>query len=159
MKTRFKTAAGALGALGLVVTAFIGGWEGKRNVAYQDIVGVWTVCYGETRGVERGDRFTDAQCLEMLGNGVVEFEQGVRACLKAPDAIPDKPYAMMVSLAYNIGTGAFCGSTVARRANAGDIRGACEAFTMWVKAGGRTVPGLVNRRNAEKAICLEGVTG
>ena len=159
MKTRLKTAAGALGALGLLATAFIGGWEGKRNVAYQDIVGVWTVCYGETRGVERGDRFTDAQCLEMLGNGVVEFEQGVRACLKAPDAIPDKPYAMMVSLAYNIGTGAFCGSTVARRANAGDIKGACEAFTMWVKAGGRTVQGLVNRRNAEKAICLEGVTG
>lgn len=158
MKSRFKTAAGVLTALGMLVTGFVGGWEGKRNVAYQDIVGVWTACYGETRGIKPGDRFTDDQCTEMLGNGVVEFEQDVRACLKAPDAIPAKPYAMMVSLAYNIGPRAFCSSTVARRANAGDIRGACEAITMWVKAGGRTIQGLVNRRNAERAVCLEGVT-
>lgn len=157
MNSRLKTIGGGLTALGLLTATFIGGWEGKRNLAYQDLVGVWTVCYGETRGVERGDYFTDAQCVEMLGNGVVDFERRVRQCLKAPDAIPDKPYAMMVSLAYNIGTGAFCGSTVARRANAGDIKGACEAFTMWVKAGGRTVQGLVNRRNAERAKCLEGV--
>ena len=92
----------------------------------------------------------------MLGDGLVEFEQGIRACLKNPDAIPDKPYITFVSLSYNIGMRAFCGSTVARRANAGDITGACNAIPMWNKAGGRVVKGLVNRRAEEKRICLEG---
>lgn len=156
MASRLKTVAGALTALGLMTASFIGGWEGKSNTAYQDIVGVWTACYGETRGIERGDQFTDAQCIEMLGQGVVDFERGIRACLTEPDSIPDKPYAMFVSLSYNIGVRAFCGSTVARRANAGDIVGACNAIPMWNKAGGKVVQGLVNRRAAERAICLEG---
>lgn len=158
MNTRLKV-GGALTALGLLAASFVGGWEGKRNVAYPDIVGVWTVCYGETRGVKRGDRYTDDQCTAMLGNGLVEFEEGMRACLKAPDAIPAKPYAMFLSLSYNIGTGAFCRSTVARRANAGDIVGACNAIPMWNKAGGRVVRGLVNRRAEEQRVCLEGARG
>lgn len=156
-RSRVKTAAGALTALGMFVAAFIGGWEGKRNQAYQDIVGVWTVCYGETRGVERGDRYTDEQCLVMLGEGVAEFEQGVRRCLVNPDAIPSKSYAAILSLSYNIGIGAFCKSSVARRINAGDLRGGCDAILAWNKAGGRVVQGLVNRRKAEHALCLEGV--
>jgi lysozyme len=60
-------------------------------------------------------------------------------------------------LAFNIGTAAFCRSSVARRWNAGDWRGGCEAFLMWVHAGGRVVPGLINRRKAERAICLRGL--
>ncbi|MEO3997168.1 lysozyme [Mesorhizobium sp. CAU 1732] len=157
--SKIKTAAGALTALGILAAAFVGGWEGKRNAAYQDIVGVWTVCYGETRGVKRGDRYTDAECTAMLGQGLAEFETGMRKCLKAPDAIPGKSYAMFLSLSYNIGTGAFCRSTVARRANAGDIVGACNAIPLWNKAGGRVVKGLVNRRAAEQRICLEGARG
>lgn len=155
--SRLKKAGGALTALGLFVAAFVGGWEGKRNLAYPDIVGVWTVCYGETRGVKRGDRYSDDECLTMLGEGVAEFETGMRACLKAPDAIPPKPYAMFLSLSYNIGTGAFCRSTVARRANAGDIRGACNAIPLFNRAGGKVVKGLVNRRAAEQRVCLEGI--
>lgn len=150
-----RTAIGAAG-LGALVTAFVGGWEGKRNVAYRDIVGVPTVCYGETRGVKMGDRYTDEQCLTMLGDGLREFEQGVRKCLTAPDAIPDKPYAMFLSLSWNIGAGAFCKSTVARKANAGDLKGACDAMLAWNKAGGRVVKGLVNRRAEERRICLGG---
>lgn len=156
MKMQTKSRLKKSGALMAAAVALVGAWEGVRTVAYRDIVGIPTVCFGETRGVKMGDRYTLDECKVMLGDGLVEFERGMRACLKNPDAIPDKPYVTFLSLSYNIGTRAFCGSTVARRANAGDIRGACNAIPMWNKAGGRVVKGLVNRRAEERQICLEG---
>ncbi|MCO5153400.1 MULTISPECIES: lysozyme [unclassified Shinella] len=147
------------GTLMAAAVALIGGWEGLRTVAYRDVVGIPTVCFGETRGVKMGDRYSVDECKAMLGDGLAEFEQGMRKCLKAPDQIPAKSYISFLSLSYNIGTGAFCGSTVARRANAGDVRGACNAIPMWNKAGGRVVQGLVNRRKDEQRICIEGLAG
>lgn len=158
MATRLKKGMiGGLTAVGILAVGFVGGWEGKRNTAYLDIVGVPTVCFGETRGVKLGDKYTDEQCKAMLGEGLVEFEQGMRKCLVRPDTIPDKSYAMFLSLTYNIGQGAFCRSTIARRLNSGDIRGACDGLLAWNKAGGKVVQGLVNRRKAEHKLCLEGV--
>ncbi|WP_082640445.1 lysozyme [Aureimonas sp. N4] len=139
-----------------LVLGTIGTWEGVRTVAYPDIVGVPTVCFGETRGVKMGDRYTLEECRVMLGEGVKQFEAGMRACLTNPDAIPDKPYAAMVSVTYNIGTAGFCNSSMARRLNAGDIKGACDALLAWNKAGGRVVAGLTNRRQDERRLCLEG---
>jgi lysozyme len=153
--SRLKKSAGLMAA----AVALVGGWEGLRTIAYPDALanGIPTVCFGETRGVKLGDRYTVDQCKVMLGDALVEFETAMRKCLKAPDAIPAKPYTAFLSLSYNIGSGAFCGSTVARRANAGDLRGACNAIPMWNKAGGRVIKGLVNRRAEERRICLEGV--
>lgn len=152
-KSRLKKS----GALMAGAVALVGAWEGVKTVAYKDIVGVPTVCFGETRGVKMGDRYTMDECRAMLGDALVEFETNMRKCLKAPDSIPDKPYTAFLSLSYNIGTGAFCGSTVARKANDGDLRGACNAIPAWNRAGGRVVKGLVNRRAEEQKICLEGV--
>lgn len=148
------------GSAGLAAAiALIGSWEGVRTVAYKDIVGVPTVCFGETRGVKMGDRYTMDECRAMLGDGIVEFEAGMRKCLVAPDKVPEKAYVSYLSLSYNIGIGAFCKSTVARKANAGDYRGSCDAILAWNKAGGRVVQGLVNRRADERRICLDGVKG
>lgn len=144
------------GAIAAMAVALIGGYEGLRTVAYKDVVGIPTVCFGETRGVKMGDRYTVDECKAMLGDALVEFETGMRKCLVAPDAIPAKSYVAMLSLTYNIGQRAFCHSTVARRANAGDVIGACNAFVMWNKAGGRVIKGLTRRRAEEKAICLDG---
>lgn len=152
-KSRLKKS----GALMAGAVALVGAWEGVKTVAYKDIVGVPTVCFGETRGVKMGDRYTMDECRAMLGDALVEFETNMRKCLKAPDSIPDKPYTAFLSLSYNIGTGAFCGSTVARKANEGDLKGACNAIPAWNRAGGRVVKGLVNRRAEEQKICLEGV--
>lgn len=146
------------GALMAAAIALVGAWEGLRTVAYKDIVGIPTVCFGETRGVKIGDRYTVEECKTMLGEGLVEFETNMRRCLKAPDSLPAEPYVAFLSLSYNIGSRAFCGSTVARRANAGDIKGACNAILMWNKAGGRVVKGLQNRRAEEREICLRGVS-
>jgi lysozyme len=152
-KSRLKGSATVM-ALAIVL---VGTWEGLRTVAYKDIVGVPTVCFGETRGVKMGDKYSVEECKTMLGDGLIEFELGMQKCLTNPAKIPDKPYVAFLSLAYNIGNGAFCKSSIVRKANAGDIRGACNAIPLYNKAGGKVVKGLVRRRADEQRLCLEGI--
>ncbi len=148
------------GGLGVAVvialaTPMIQQWEGRSLVAYRDIVGVATICDGETRGVRMGDRATHEDCDRMTAKAVAEFEGAIRHCL--PYNLPVKMRAAFTVTAYNIGSNGFCRSTMSRRALAGDLRGACDALMMWTKAGGKVVRGLVNRRTAERKLCLEGV--
>lgn len=145
------------GALAASVVALVSGFEGLRTYAYRDPVGIPTICFGETRGVKMGDHKTPAECKDMLIARLAEFETGMRKCLASPDTIPDNAYAAFLSVSYNIGTGAFCKSSMARRANQGDIRGACEALLAWDKAGGFRLPGLTKRRQAERTLCLKGL--
>lgn len=152
-----KLAKGSAAAL--AIATLIGGFEGVRTYAYQDPVGIPTICFGETRDVRMGEHKTLSECRAMLADRVVDFSRGVDACLKDEAAIPDETYGAFVSLAYNIGVGAFCHSTLARKANAGDLRGACGQFPLWNKAHGIVLPGLVKRRAEEQALCLAGVEG
>jgi lysozyme len=149
---------GAATALGLMAIVVVGGHEGLVLKSYRDVVGVWTACYGETKDIRPGMKFTKERCDEMLLNdGLARHEQGMRGCLNAPDQIPDKTYVAMVSFTYNVGIGAFCKSTVARRLNNLDYRGACDALLAWNKAGGRVIKGLTIRRKAERKLCMEGL--
>lgn len=145
------------GALAASVVALVSGFEGLRTYAYRDPVGIPTICFGETRGVKMGDHKTPAECRDMLISRLAEFETGMRKCLASPDTIPDNAYAAFLSASYNIGTGAFCKSSIARKANAGDIRGACDALLAWDKAGGFRLPGLTKRRAKERELCLRGI--
>lgn len=132
--------------------------EGKRNVTYLDVVSVPTACYGSTGPhVGRiGTRWTDGQCDALLMADVRKHLDGVLKC--TPGIINNAPVlAAATELTFNIGVGAYCRSTVARRFNAGRLREGCDAFRMWVKAGGRTWPGLVKRRDRERVKCLQGV--
>jgi len=147
-----------------LAVGLVGVFEGLRTHAYRDPIGIPTVCYGETRGVKMGDAYTKEQCDVMLGNALVDFELRMRKCLTAPDRIPDKSYVAFLSLAYNIGVGGFCKSSIARYANryasTGNLRDlteACNRLRLYNKAGGRVLNGLVRRRNEERKLCLEGV--
>lgn len=155
--SRLKKAAVGFTVAGSLAIGLIGGFEGLRTKAYRDVVGVPTVCFGETRGVKMGDSYTVEECKAMLGDALVEFEAGMRKCMVRPDSVPDKPYVAFLSLSYNIGIGAFCKSTLVRKLNAGDIRGACNELTKWNRAGGRVIRGLTIRRAEERKLCLEGV--
>lgn len=153
-------------AIGLLAVSFIGGWEGVRLYSYRDIIGVWTACYGETKGIGPGMKFTKEQCDDMFIGGIQRHEEGMRKCLKNPDALPMKTYVAALSLTYNIGIGGFCRSTMAKRLNAGDLPGACKALTWYTRAGGKQVKGLVNRRIdglpgmiSEYKLCLQGIEG
>ena len=134
-------------------TVFVGGWEGLQLVAYRDVVSVPTICYGETRGVRMGDRATKEECDAMLAVGLSDFAAGIARCVPF-DGLPVPTQVAVVSLSYNIGQGAFCKSTVARKLREGDRAGACEAFMVWNKAGGVVWRGLTRRRAAERELCL-----
>lgn len=150
-----KRLAGIVGASAVAgLIAVVAQWEGKSNDPYRDLVGVWTVCYGETRVEMR--RYSNAECEDMLANGLADFAGPVLK--RNPELRGRDPQLIAaVSLSYNIGSAAYDRSTVARRFSAGDFKGACDAFLMWTKAGGREVKGLRNRRENERQICLRGL--
>lgn len=153
-KTTKATIAGA--AATVLAVGIIAPLEGLRNDPYNDIVGIRTVCYGETQNIEER-HYTTEECRAKLEKAVGErYLKPVADCVPQIAARPEQ-LAASTSLAYNIGVKSFCGSTAARRFRAGDIKGGCEAFMMWTKAGGKVVRGLVKRREAEKALCLTGV--
>lgn len=147
--------AAAIASSLVIATPFIAEFEGKRNDPYRDIVGVQTVCYGETR--VKMKRYTDAECKALLEEAVGEFSENV---LKVnPNlAYHPKKLAAATSLAYNIGMGNYGRSTVAREFNKGNYVKACEAFKNWkmvTKNGKKVVSnGLVNRRMKEYKLCL-----
>lgn len=147
-----KTLGGGAAAIALI--ALVSQWEGKRNEPYRDIVGVWTVCYGETRVAMR--RYSDAECKDMLADGLADFAGPV--LVRNPELRGhDSQLVAATSLSYNIGIKAYRNSTVAKRFSAGNWKGACDAFLSWSYAGGKQVKGLLNRRQAERRICLTGL--
>ena len=136
-------------------------FEGLRLDAYKDPVGVVTIGYGYTNragfgpGVQMGDRWTEAQAENMLREGLERFGARIEPMFSRPPN--ENKFGAFVSLAYNIGTTAFQKSTALRRFNAGDEEGAAEALTWFNKAGGKTLRGLVRRREAEKELFLRDV--
>lgn len=138
-------------------TPFIAKWEGLSLVAYKDIVGVPTVCYGETRGVKMGDRYTKAECEEMLRKSVAEYYNKLQPYMTNKD-IPIGVQASLLELAYNVGISAAGNSTMMKLANQGKYKEACQQLDKWVKAGGGRIQGLVNRRADSKVnLCLKGL--
>lgn len=133
-------------------------FEGCELRAYRDPVGVLTIGYGYTNragygpGVKDGDVWTEEQADAMLRDGLERFAAGIQPHFtRKPN--PDQ-FGAFVSLAYNIGQGAFIKSTALRRWNAGDVAGSAEALQWFNKAGGRVLSGLVRRREAEAALLL-----
>lgn len=160
--SRLRTIAGALTVAGTLAVGTVAVYEspgGKPNLtAYRDVVGIPTACFGETLGIRMGMKFTKAECEKMFVVRLDEFANAVEKCAPRVAELSDRTYVQFVSLAYNIGTGGFCKSTVKRRIQAGDFRGACEAILMWDKAGGRKIKGLTKRRQAERADCIAGLS-
>ena len=142
-----------LAALTLSAAGFVGitGWESFRPSAYDDGVGVSTFGFGTTAGVKPGDTITVEHALTRALTDISKFEAGIRKCVTVP--LHQYEYDAYVSLAYNIGPTAFCGSTLVRKLNAGDYAGACAEISRWVRAGGKELRGLVRRRAAERKQC------
>lgn len=134
---------------------FIKGFEALRLVAYPD-PGTgdkpWTIGWGHTKGVKRGDRITQAQAEQFLSDDVSVFELTANSAIKHP--MTQNQFDALVSLAFNIGGSAFAGSTLVKKFNAGDARGAADEFSKWKNSGGKVMPGLVKRRAAERETFL-----
>lgn len=152
-----KATAITTAAVLATATPFIAKWEGLSLVAYKDIVGVLTVCYGETRGVQMGDKYSKAECEEMLRKSVAEYYSKLQPYMTNKE-IPIGVQASLLELAYNVGISAAGNSTMMKLANQGKYKEACQQLDKWVKAGGGRVQGLVNRRADSKVnLCLKGL--
>jgi len=133
-------------------------FEGFRAQAYLDPVGVWTIGYGTTAaagvGIDPRDGMviTEADAGKYLMRAVNKFAAQIKPHITREAT--DNQFGAMVSLAYNIGPGAFNGSTLLRRFNSGDTAGAENEFLRWNKAGGKVLAGLTRRREAERALFL-----
>ena len=138
------------GALALVTPLVIlhEGWVPKT---YRDPIGIVTACVGHTGPeLQMGQTFTREQCDEMLVSDLLKHAEALD-CVTHP--LTQSQKAALLSFAFNVGNGQFCRSTLVRKANAGDMPGACAELSRWTMAGGRELPGLVKRRAAERALC------
>lgn len=126
-------------------------FEGCKLTAYLCPAGVWTIGYGSTGPhVRKGLTITQDAAEALLREDLERFERGVSTAISVP--LTDNQFAALVSLAFNVGTGAFSGSTLVRKLNANDFAGAADQFARWNKAGGRVLAGLTRRRAAERAL-------
>ena len=114
-----------------------------------------TIGWGATgKDVHLGMTWTRAQCDERLAADLAGFARGVSATLTGETT--QAQFDALVSLAYNIGLGAFRASGLLRLHNAGDLAAAAAQFAAWTKQAGQILPGLVRRRAAEAAMYLGG---
>ncbi|POZ61943.1 lysozyme [Chromobacterium alticapitis] len=132
-------------------------FEGLKLTAYQDSVGVWTIGYGHTGpDVKPGLTISNDQAEQLLRQDLARFEQGIGNQVKV--AINQNQFDALVSFSYNLGLGNLQSSTLLRLLNQGDYQGAAGQFPLWDKAGGKVLPGLQKRRQAEQALFLTPVS-
>lgn len=127
-------------------------FEGLELTAYLCPAGVWTIGYGHTGDVKEGDRVTRAEATALLQKDLKRFERVVESSIDV--SLTQEQFDALVSFTYNLGGGALRKSTLRRILNQGDYQGAAEEFLRWVKAGGKTLKGLVRRRAAERELFL-----
>lgn len=146
-----KVGAGTIALLVPLVMYF----EGTVEKTYADPIGILTACTGHTGPeLKKGQTFTPEQCREMLYQDLLKHADDID-CIKT--TLNDAQKAAFISFGFNVGKQKLCASTLAKKANAGDLVGACNELRRWTLAGGKELPGLVARREAERSLCLRGV--
>lgn len=128
-------------------TSLIKDFEGFRTHAYQDAVGVWTIGYGHTKGVQPNDIISAAQGDKMLSEELAEYEEYVNNLVKVP--LHQHQFDALVSWTYNLGPSNLQGSTLLKVLNEGKYTEVPAQIRRWNKAGGRELEGLTRRREAE----------
>ncbi|GAA5095477.1 lysozyme [Bartonella acomydis] len=134
-------------------------WEGLRLSAYKDAIGIWTIGYGHTNSagkpfVHKGMAITEQQAEDLLRQDLKQFEDAVEQAVQV--ALTDEQFAALVSFCYNVGTTAFCNSTLLKKLNAGEYEAIPTELQKWTKAGGKRLQGLVHRRAAEAGLWAKG---
>jgi lysozyme len=149
IKPRMAIAAFSISASAFVSLTVL---ESYRPVAYMPTPDdVPTIGFGTTEGVKMGDTITPPKALVRALSDVQKYEGAIKQCVKVP--LHQYEYDAFVSFAYNIGSGAFCSSTLVKVLNEGRYADACAQISRWDKQAGKVLPGLVNRRKHERAIC------
>ena len=151
-KQRLAAKIGAVAVATVVPVVYL--YEGEIRRGYRDPIGIVTACVGHTETAQLGKTYTQTECETLLYQDLFAHAEALD-CVKAP--MNDNQKAAFLSFAFNVGQTRFCGSTLVKKANQGDFRGACAELSRWTLAGGRELPGLVKRRAAERALCEKGI--
>jgi len=142
----------ALSASAVALVALVA-HEGYKDKAYIPIPGdVPTIGFGTTEGVKLGDRIDPVKALERALADMQKFEGAIKECVKVP--LKQTEYEAYLSLSYNIGSRAFCNSTLVKKLNQFDYAGACKEILRWDRAGGKVIRGLTVRRQKEYEQCI-----
>ena len=128
--------------------ALVKAHEGLELKAYVCPAGVLTIGYGSTTAVTPGMTISQDEAEERLRHDLERAEQCVGHTITGV-VLTDNEFSACVSICYNIGCGAFSGSTLAKLLNAGDRDGAAQQFKRWDRGGGKILPGLTARRRDE----------
>lgn len=145
-------AMGLSSAIILAGASTVSYFEGKSNKSYIDPVGIYTICYGETKNVSHGDYKTDQQCLESLAEDLVSHDKGMMKAITVP--LSDHQRAAFLSFCYNVGVNKCTKSTAFKYLNMRKYTEACRELLRWNKAGGKVLRGLTLRRGAEYKMCM-----
>ncbi|CAM1656292.1 Glycoside hydrolase [Bartonella choladocola] len=134
-------------------------WEGLETEAYRDAGGVWTIGYGHTAAAGTpvphvGMVITEAEAESILLKDLAQYEAAVENNVNVK--LNDNEFAALVSFSFNVGINAFKKSTLLKKLNSGNYEAVPSELMKWVKAGGKKVQGLVNRRRAEGYLWMEG---
>lgn len=130
-------------------------FEGLRLMAYQDGGGVWTIGYGHTMGVKKGDLITEGQAQRFLEFDVMDSVDAVNKLVKVQ--LTQNEFDALVDFVFNMGEPQFTTSTLLRKLNSGDFKGAADQFKRWNLDNGKIEKGLVRRRKAEEDLFLSAV--
>jgi lysozyme len=155
MSVKKKITVGVSAGSIALAAPLIAYWEGYSGKAYYDVVGIPTQCYGDTKHVEFDRIKSKEECQLLLREEILLYARAVTSAIHTP--LGDNQKAAFTSWTYNVGIGAMQKSTLVRKANAGDLRGACNELLRWNKAGGVSWRGLTKRREAERDLCLQGL--
>lgn len=126
-------------------------FEGCRLQAYQDVSGIWTVGWGQTGPwIDESTMLSQAQADTLLERELKKKEEAMSRIVIAPTT--ENEWAALVSLAYNIGIGAFANSTLLRYLNSDQKGLVPEQFLVWCKVKKKVIPSLLARRQTEKEL-------
>lgn len=142
---------------------FIAGFEGFFSRPYNDPVGYCTIGYGHLiayRGCNGQDRakwgsLSQGEAQRLLRGDLRGFERCINDNVSV--RLTQGQYDALVSFTYNLGCGAFQGSTLRQRLQARAYCSAGNEFLRWDRAGGQQLAGLTRRRKAERVTFLRGV--
>ena len=129
-------------------------FEGCKLKAYRCPAGICTIGYGHTSAagapeVVDGMTITQTRADEILKRDLVKYESAVLGLLKVE--LTQNQFDVLVDFTYNAGVGSLKTSTLLKKVNAGDLDAVPAELMKWTKGGGKVLPGLVRRRNAEAA--------
>lgn len=142
--------------VGVVTATLIAGvsqWEGDKRTSYEDLAGIMTVCYGHTGpDIIKGKTYTKAECDGLLKKDLLHHQQAVYRCTSVPLTL--NQFNALTMFTYNVGGNAFCNSSLTKKLNKGDYKGAADGLLKWSYVDKTYVKGLYNRRVFERDMFL-----